>query len=99
MSAPAQHVFRLYVAGDAPNSVLAAENLRAICEEHLPQNHVIEIVDITQEPLRAQDDAVLVAPTLLCLSPGPERRVVGTLGDSRVVLQTLGPPEDAPCSK
>lgn len=96
MSTSEQHEFRLYVAGDAPNSVQAAENLRAICQEHLPGTHTIEIVDLAQEPRRAQADAVLVAPTLIRLSPGPERRMVGNLADSRLVLQTLGLLEEAP---
>ncbi|MGV3663872.1 MAG: circadian clock KaiB family protein [Prosthecobacter sp.] len=84
------HVFRLYVAGDAPNSALAAENLRALCQAHLPHAHVIDVVDVTQDPRRAQGDAVLVTPTLIRLSPGPECRIVGNLSDSQAVRQALG---------
>ena len=38
--------FRLYVAGDAPNSTQAIANLRALCSEHLPERYEIEIVDV-----------------------------------------------------
>ncbi|HEY1053377.1 MAG TPA: circadian clock KaiB family protein [Prosthecobacter sp.] len=85
-----QHEFRLYVAGDAPNSAQAAENLHALCQQHLPHNHTLTIVDVTHEPQRAQDDAVLVTPTLIRLSPGPQQRIVGNLSDAQVVLQALG---------
>ncbi len=81
--------FRLYVAGDAQTSVLALANLTAICREHLPGRHEIEVVDVLREPARALADRVLMTPTLISLMP-PVRRIVGTLSQAGPVLQTLG---------
>jgi circadian clock protein KaiB len=82
--------FRLYVAGDGPNSVLAIANLNALCREHLPDRHEIEIVDVFREPKRALADNILLTPMLLQLSPAPGCQIVGTLSHIQVVLHALG---------
>jgi circadian clock protein KaiB len=85
--------FRLYVAGSLPNSVQAQANLRAICEEHLPGDHAIEVVDFLEEPARGLADGVIVTPTLVMLEPGPKRTVIGTLADEGAVLRALELPQ------
>ncbi len=80
---------RLYVVGNAPNSVRAISNLRAICGEHFANGHDLEIVDILAFPRRAIDDGIIVTPTLLKLSK-PPGRVIGDLSDTRQVLIALG---------
>jgi circadian clock protein KaiB len=83
-------VLRLYVAGNAPNSLRAVANAKAICAEHFASTHRLEIVDMLVHPLRALDDGVIVTPTLLKLSPAPAGRVIGNLSDTQQVLITLG---------
>jgi circadian clock protein KaiB len=85
-----QYKFRLYVSGHSPNSVQAVANLNALCREHLPGRHEIEIVDVLIEPRRALSDAVLLTPTLVKLSPAPLRKIVGTLNQTQTVLHALG---------
>jgi circadian clock protein KaiB len=82
--------FRLYVAGDAPNSAQALANLTALCRAHLPDRHEIEIVDVFREPKRALADGIFMTPTLVKLAPSPTRRIVGTLSQTQIVLQALG---------
>jgi circadian clock protein KaiB len=84
--------FRLYVAGDAPNSLLAVANLRAICREFLAERHEIEIVDVLREPKRVLADDILLTPALVKLSPAPVRKIVGNLSQREPVLQALGLP-------
>jgi len=81
---------RLYVAGDAPNSVHAIANLAAICQEHLASAFTLEIVDVLKSPLRALADGILVTPHLVKLSPAPATRIVGNLSDRASVLAALG---------
>ena len=90
MSNPPVFKFRFYVAGDAPNSVRALANLTALCNEWLPDRHEIEIVDVFKDPKRAIQDSVFMTPTLIKLSPDPVCRIVGTLSQTEIVLQTLG---------
>ena len=83
---------RLYIAGNAPNSLRAMSNLRELCEQHFAQTHALEIVDMLEFPLRALEDGVRVTPTLLKLAPGPVRRVIGDLSDTAQLLLILAGP-------
>jgi circadian clock protein KaiB len=83
-------VLRLYVSGNAPNSVRAIANLEAICQQHLKHGYKLEIVDVFEQPLRALADGVLVTPSLAKVSPAPVANVVGNLSDKRNVLLMLG---------
>src|SRR4051794_41141612 len=83
-------MFRLYVAGNAPNSLQAIANLTELCETHLPDRHEIEIVDICVEPGRALEEAIYMTPLLVSMSPYPGHRIVGTLSNTEPILQILG---------
>ena len=87
---PAVFTFRLYVAGDAPNSLQAIANLTQICETYLPDRHEIEIVDVLLDPKRALTELILMTPTLVTDSPYPGHRIVGTLSNTEPILQILG---------
>ena len=80
---------RLYVAGNAPNSLRAVENAKAICEEYFAAAHDLEIVDLLVHPQRALADGIIVTPTLVKLLPLPVQRVIGNLSDTQQVLLTL----------
>jgi len=89
--APAERALglRLYVAGDAPNSVAALVHLRAALAE-LPADRVdLEIIDVLQEPERGLRDDVLMTPMLVRHRPAPERRVLGNLGAARALRNVL----------
>ena len=83
-------VFRLYVVDEGPSSARAIANLSAICKNHLPDNHQIEIVDLLQDPRRVLSDHILATPTLIKLSPAPVRKIIGDLGEEAKVLLALG---------
>lgn len=84
------YTFRLYIAGDGPNSSRARANLAEICRDYLPDRHQIEIVDVFEDPKRALADRIFMTPTLVKLTPQPVRVIVGTLNVTHIVLQTLG---------
>jgi len=89
----AGYVFRLYIAGGAPNSVRALANLYAICHRHFPASHRIEIIDVLKEPLRALAEAIFVTPTTVKVSPAPDLQIIGNLSDEEEVLRALGLPQ------
>ena len=82
--------FRLYITGDAPNSVQALANLQALCQEHLADRHELEIVDVLHAPKRALADGILLTPMLVKLFPVPGCQILGTLSRTQTVLQALG---------
>jgi circadian clock protein KaiB len=92
MTAPAIFSFRLYVAGDAHNSMRAIANLTALCDDRLKGRHHIEIVDVFGEPDRALADRIVMTPTLIRVKPSPTRRIIGTLDhtDSVAVALDIG---------
>jgi circadian clock protein KaiB len=90
MSRRAMFKFRLYIAGDAQNSVEAIANLTTICRKYLPGLYDIEVMDVFLEPARALTDGVLMTPTLVKLAPAPTRKIIGNLSQTGVVLQALG---------
>jgi circadian clock protein KaiB len=89
MSKTAEYKFRLYMAGDSPNSMQALNNLKAFCQEHLPGQHQIEVVNVILDTNRALADGVFLTPTLVKLSPAPVRKVVGSLSHLPSLLQVL----------
>lgn len=95
MSAPVLYKFRLYVAGDAENSLAAIANLRDICDRFLPARHQIELIDVLREPMRASADGVFMTPMLVKLTPLPARKIIGCLSNRVTVLQALDLPAPA----
>jgi circadian clock protein KaiB len=87
---PAVFSFRLYIAGDAPNSLQAKANLLQLCQTHLPDRHEIEIVDVLLDPKRALTESIFFTPTLVTDAPYPGHRIVGTLSSTEPILQILG---------
>ncbi len=83
---------RLYIAGEGPNSVRARSNLLALCQQHMPGRHQVEVIDVLREPQRALADGVFLTPLLVKLAPAPARRIVGNLSDVQPLLVALGLP-------
>lgn len=81
---------RLYVAGEAPNSVEARANLAAMLESCHDTRYHLEVVDFLHDAKRAFADGVIVTPTLVKLTPPPVRKIIGTLRETMSVLTALG---------
>ena len=79
----------LYVAGQTPKSAAAIENLRRICDEHLPGKYTVEVVDLRKQPHLAREHNIVAIPTLVRELPVPIRKVIGDLSDIEKVLVHL----------
>ena len=86
---PKAYVLRLYVAGQTPKSVLAFNNLKQICEEHLQGRYEIEIIDLRKDPQLAHGDQILAVPTLVRRLPEPIKKIIGDLSNTERVLVGL----------
>jgi circadian clock protein KaiB len=84
-----RYILRLYVAGMTDRSRRAIENLRAICETHLPDRYDLVVIDVYQQPTLAKGEQIIAAPTLVKRLPLPLRRVIGDMSDARRVLVGL----------
>jgi circadian clock protein KaiB len=88
----------LYVSGASPHSAQALETVRRLCDEELPGQVELEVVDVTDEPALAVRDRIVAIPTLVKRLPAPPRQLVGDLGDLDRVRAglDLGPPPPQP---
>ncbi len=89
VEAPERWNLRLYVAGQSPKSLKAFANLTRLCEEHLPGQYEIEIIDLVAEPQLAAGDEIIAIPTLVRRLPSPMRKIIGDLSDQDRVLVGL----------
>jgi circadian clock protein KaiB len=89
VTAPESWDLRLYVAGQTPKSILAFDNLKRLCEEHLQGRYHIEVVDLVKTPKLARDDQIVAIPTLVRKLPSPIRKIIGDLSDTERTLVGL----------
>ncbi len=81
---------KLYITGQTSRSEQAITNLRRICEEELKGQYELDIVDVLEQPQRADDEKIIATPTLIKVLPPPERRVIGDLSNTLMVMKGLG---------
>ena len=84
----AKYILRLYVSGSSARSLKAVQNLKKICEEHLP-DYDLEVIDIYKNPEAARAEQIIAAPTLVKKLPEPLRRFVGDLSNTQKILVGL----------
>ena len=70
----------LYVSGASQKAKRVEGVVREFCEKRLTGGYRLEVVDVQLCPDRADEDGVLVVPTLIRRSPPPIRRIIGDLG-------------------
>jgi circadian clock protein KaiB len=87
-----KYVLYLYITGQTPRSERALVNLRRVCASWPEDQCEIIVVDVLERPQLAEDEKILVTPTLVRHSPPPQRRVIGDLSDTEKVLSWLDLP-------
>jgi circadian clock protein KaiB len=91
-----RYLFKLYVTGATARSTKAIANLNALCQQHLPGQYDLEVIDIYQQPDKARTEQIVAAPTLIKILPAPLRRCIGDLSDSGRLLASLQIIENEP---
>jgi circadian clock protein KaiB len=82
-------ILRLYVSGQTPNSLIAFENLKKICDDHLSAKYTIEVIDLLKHPQLAKDHQIIAVPTLIRKLPTPVKKIIGNLSNTEKVLVGL----------
>ena len=83
-------LLRLYVAGTAPSSQRARDNLARLQQSVLPVGLGVQVIDVLAEPHLAEEAKILATPTLSYDHPSRPRRIIGDLSETRKVLDFLG---------
>jgi circadian clock protein KaiB len=86
-------VLQLFIAGRTPRTEHAIATLRQLIEQRLI-GHPCElvIVDVLTDPQQAEERHILATPTLIKMSPLPQRRIIGDLADADGLLAALSLP-------
>jgi circadian clock protein KaiB len=85
-----RYIFHLYITGASPNSMRAITNTKSICEQFLPKNYQLEIIDVYQQPSVASKENIIALPLLIKKYPLPEKRLIGDMSDIEKVLRGIG---------
>ena len=81
---------KLFIMGHSSKSLKAIVNLRRMCHCHLGDQVEVQIVDVLNEPELAEQEQIVVTPTLVKVAPEPACRIIGDLSETERVLQVLG---------
>ncbi|ACK67877.1 KaiB domain protein [Rippkaea orientalis PCC 8801] len=82
-------VLKLYITGNTINSQRAIANLLRICQEELDDHYTVEIIDVLEQPQKAEVEKILVTPTLIKELPPPLQRIIGDMSNTQKVLLGL----------
>src|SRR5678815_2137446 len=84
-----KYILRLYVTGSSHRSLRAVYNLKKLCEEYLPDDYELEVIDIYKDPAAAREEQIIAAPTLVKKLPRPIRKFVGDMSNTQKILVGL----------
>ncbi|MBR8832338.1 MAG: Circadian clock protein KaiB [Chroococcopsis gigantea SAG 12.99] len=84
-----KYILKLYITGNSTKSQRAIANLFRICREELSNQYSIEIIDVLEQPHLAEQEKILVTPTLIKQLPQPLQRIIGDMSNTQKVLLGL----------
>lgn len=84
-----KYALRLYMTAQITSSLRAIRNLRELLENELKGLYSLEVIDILKNPQLAEEEKILVTPTLARVLPPPIKRVIGDSSDKEKVLLGL----------
>ncbi len=80
----------LYTAGSSPASMRALRQMKALLAQYEPSQVDFKVVDLAEgRPASAEEDHILLTPTLVQRRPPPRTWVVGDLEDTTLVSDLL----------
>lgn len=82
-------VLRLFVSGSLGRSDNALAALKRWCDEQMPGAYELSVIDVLEDPQQAENEKIIVTPTLIKDLPPPHRRIIGDISDPGQVLVGL----------
>jgi circadian clock protein KaiB len=90
MSPEHNYKLYLYIAGYVAQGMdLAERNIRDCLDAISGRDYALEVIEVVKNPQAAIEEGILFTPTLLRISPGPKKRVVGNFLDKVKILEAL----------
>ncbi len=81
--------FRIYVAGQTPNSINVIKNFKAFLGDRFKDQYSLNIIDVLKNPELGEYDEIILTPTLIRVFPPPVRKVIGVFDGEEKALELL----------
>ena len=81
--------FAVYIARPSAESDAALARLRKICDETIPKNYDIRVIDLSKNPELARDHQIVATPAVFRTLPTPVRKSIGELSSKDRTLLGL----------
>ncbi len=83
------YTFLLYITGRNKRSGEVIETIKGFLEERFNGQHSLEIIDVLEDPQRAEEDMILATPTLIRSAPPPTRKIIGSFRNRQALFALL----------
>lgn len=80
---------KLFVTGGSPRAIEAVRKTKEILN-HFTVDCQIDVVDILDDPAAAEQERIIATPTIIRMTPLPQRRVIGDISDAQTLIDALG---------
>jgi circadian clock protein KaiB len=80
---------KLFISGSTIRSGLAITRVHSIFEKALGAEYELIVIDVLKQPQVAEEEKILVTPTLIKEFPPPVRRFLGDFSDKKQFLLGL----------
>lgn len=81
--------FLLYITGRRQKTLALIEALKGFLSERFKDQYSLEIIDVLEDPQRAEEDMILATPTLVKSSPPPIRKIIGDFHNGQDLFALL----------
>ena len=84
----------LFITGNPARAQKIVQAIEQLLTIRLQVDFDLEVVDVLQDPARAEAESILMTPTLVIKLPAPERRIFGELDnvEKLYVVMDFGEP-------
>ena len=80
--------FYLYMV-ETPQNIRMVSELRRILEERFGDQYLLEVIDVLNEPERAEKQNIFATPTLVKTIPLPLKRIIGDFSNGERILRLM----------
>jgi circadian clock protein KaiB len=89
------YTFLLYITGKRQKTLVLIEALKGFLRERFKDQYSLEIIDVLEDPRRAEEDMILATPTLVKSAPLPIRKIIGDFRNSQDLFALLNSTDHA----
>lgn len=81
--------FKLYVSGNSAYTLDIITRFETFLNTKFPGKYTLIVVDVIENPHLAEDDEIIITPTLIRVAPQPTRRITGDIEGHELTFEML----------